>query len=84
MVEDMSRLDGTVNRLSMNTRKLLKALSDKETVALSEVDAFMENCAKGGRLKRLRTNFSDDVCQTLETRLSIQVQISVWLTSKHG
>ena len=27
-------------------KKLLKALSDKETVAQSEVDAFMENCAK--------------------------------------
>ena len=26
------------------------ALSDKEAVAQSEVDAFMENCAKGGRL----------------------------------
>ena len=27
-------------------KKLLKALSDKETVAQLEVDAFMENCAK--------------------------------------
>ena len=27
-------------------KKLLKALSDKEAVAQSEVDAFMENCAK--------------------------------------
>ena len=27
-------------------KKLLKALSGKETVAQSEVDAFMENCAK--------------------------------------
>ena len=27
-------------------KKLLKALSDKETVAQIEVDAFMENCAK--------------------------------------
>eukprot|EP00434_Breviolum_minutum_P009482 symbB.v1.2.008351.t1/scaffold507.1/size305965/21 len=27
-------------------KKLLKALSDKETAAQSEVDAFMENCAK--------------------------------------
>ena len=27
-------------------KKLLKALSDKEVVAQSEVDAFMENCAK--------------------------------------
>ena len=29
-----------------NFKKLLKALSDKEAVAQSEVDAFMENCAK--------------------------------------
>ena len=27
-------------------KKLLKALSDKEALAQSEVDAFMENCAK--------------------------------------
>ena len=27
-------------------KKLLKALSDKEAAAQSEVDAFMENCAK--------------------------------------
>ena len=27
-------------------KKLLKALSDKEAVAQSEVEAFMENCAK--------------------------------------
>ena len=27
-------------------KKLLMALSDKEAVAQSEVDAFMENCAK--------------------------------------
>ena len=27
-------------------KKLLKALSDKKAVAQSEVDAFMENCAK--------------------------------------
>ena len=39
---------------------------------------------KGGRLERVRTNSSDDVCQTLETRLSIQVQILIWLTSEHG
>ena len=32
---------------------------------------------KGGRLKRVRANSSDDVCQTLETRLSVQ-------TSEHG
>ena len=39
---------------------------------------------KGGRLERVRTNSSVDVCQTFETRLSIQVQILIWLTSKHG
>ena len=37
------------------------ALSDKEAVAQSEVDAFMENCAKGSRLERARINSSDDV-----------------------
>ena len=67
-----------------DTKKLLKALSVKETVAQSEVDAFMENCAKRWQTREVRTNSSDDVCQTLETRLSIQVQILIWLTSEHG
>ena len=39
-------LKNKVNRLSMTSRILLKALSGKEAVAQSEVDAFMENCAK--------------------------------------
>ena len=39
---------------------------------------------RGGRLERVRTNSSDDVCQTFETRLSTQVQILTWRTSKHG
>ena len=66
-------------------KKLLKALSDKEAVAQSEVDAFMENCAKRcGRLERVRTNSSVDVCQTFETHLSTQVQILTWRISKHG
>ena len=66
-------------------KKLLKALSDKETVAQSEVDAFMENCAKRWQtIERVRTNSSVDVCQTFETRLSTQVQILTWRTSKHG
>ena len=39
---------------------------------------------KGGRLERVRINSSVDVCQTLETRLGIKVQILIWLTSKHG
>ena len=34
-----------------NFKKLLKALSDKEAVAQSEVDAFMENCAKRWQTK---------------------------------
>ena len=34
-----------------DTKKLLKALSVKETVAQSEVDAFMENCAKRWQTK---------------------------------
>ena len=34
-----------------DTKKLLKALSVKETVAQSEVDAFMENCAKRRQTK---------------------------------
>ena len=31
---------------------MLKALSDKEAVAQSEVDAFMENCAKRWQTKK--------------------------------
>ena len=34
-----------------NFKKLLKALSEKEAVAQSEVDAFMENCAKRWQTK---------------------------------
>ena len=34
-----------------NFKKMLKALSDKEAVAQSEVDAFMENCAKRWQTK---------------------------------
>ena len=62
-------------------KKLLKALSDKEAVAQSEVDAFMQ---RGGRLERVRTNSSVDVCQTFVTYLSTQEQILTWRTSKHG
>ena len=36
----------TVKPFVYDIKKLLKALSDKETVAQLEVDAFMENCAK--------------------------------------
>ena len=42
-------------------KKLLMALSDKEAVAQSEVDAFMRIVQKGGRLGRARINSSDDV-----------------------
>ena len=37
---------------------------------------------RGGRLERVRTNSSVDVCQTFETRLSTQVQILTWRTSQ--
>ena len=39
-------LKNKVNRFVFDFKKLLMALSDKEAVAQSEVDAFMENCAK--------------------------------------
>ena len=47
-------------------KKLLKALSDKEAVAQSEVDAFMENCAKRwqtreGTYQRKRRRLKPDV-----------------------
>ena len=34
-----------------NHKKMLKAWSDKEAVAQTEVDAFMENCAKRWQTK---------------------------------
>ena len=39
---------------------------------------------RGGRLGRVRTNSSVDVCQTFVTYLSTQEQILTWRTSKHG
>ena len=39
-------LPGPCAKLERTVEKLLMALSDKEAVAQSEVDAFMENCAK--------------------------------------
>ena len=36
-------------------KKLLKALSDKEAAAQSEVDAFMENCAKRWQTREILT-----------------------------
>ena len=66
-------------------KKLLKALSDKEAVAQSEVDAFMENCAKRWRtregtyqLKRRRLQ------PEVRDSPSILVKILTWLTSKSG
>ena len=64
-------------------KKLLKALSDKEVVAQSEVDAFMENCAKRWQT-RVRTISSIDVCQTFVTYLSTQERILTWRTSNNG
>eukprot|EP00434_Breviolum_minutum_P011485 symbB.v1.2.010124.t1/scaffold618.1/size180184/1 len=60
-------------------KKLLKALSDKEAVAQSEVDAFMENCAK-----RWQTREGTYQLKRRRLKLSIQLQILIWLTSKHG
>ena len=65
-------------------KKLLKALSDKETVAQSEVDAFMENCAKRWQTREGTYQLKRRRLPDVETRLSIQVQILIWLTSKHG
>ena len=42
-------------------KKLLKALSDKEAVAQSEVDAFMEYCAKRRQTREGTINSSDRV-----------------------
>ena len=39
-------------------QSLVKALSDKEAEAHSEVDAFMEHCARGGRLEKALINSS--------------------------
>ena len=66
-------------------KKLLKALSDKEVVAQSEVDAFMENCAKRWQTREgTYTNSSVDVCQTFVTYLSTQERILTWRTSNNG
>ena len=63
-------------------KKLMKVLSDKETVAQLEVDASWRIAQRGSRLE-VRTNSSVDVCQTFETHLSTQVQILTWRTSNH-
>ena len=47
-------------------KKLLKALTDKETVAQSEVDAFMENCAKRWQTSQLKRRRLPDVRDTPE------------------
>ena len=56
-------------------KKLLKALSNKDTAAQLEVDNFMENCAKRWQTK--------DGTYRLK-RLGILVQTMIWETSKHG
>ena len=46
-------------------KKLLKALSDKEAAAQSEVDAFMENCAKCESINGLEPFLRCDVAFVL-------------------
>ena len=50
MVETMQRVDGTLQSSNCaiwsSTKSLLKALSGEEAEAQSEVDAFVEHCAK--------------------------------------
>ena len=54
----MAHFKGQSAPLVFDFKSLLKALSGKEAEAQSEVDAFMEHCAKGGRLERALINSS--------------------------
>ena len=53
----------------LDFKKLLKALSGKEAEAQSEVDAFMEHCAK-------RWQTREDTCQLKRRRLKPDVRDS--------
>ena len=78
----MARYKTHIEPFIYDIKKLLKALYDKEAAAQSEVDAFMEQ--RGGRLERVRTNSSVDVCQTFVIFLSTQERILTWRTSNNG
>ena len=57
--EWMAHFKGQTAPLVFDFKSLLKALSGKQAEAQSEVDAFMEHCAKAGRLERALVNSSD-------------------------
>ena len=64
-------------------KKLLKALSDKEAAAQSEVDAFMENCAKRWQTRegthQLKRRRLPDVCDLSE----YPERVLTWRTSNN-
>ena len=82
----MAQYKGYVEPYTFFSKKLLKALYHKEGVAQSEVDCFLENCAKKWQTRegtcqikrqRLKSRMSG-------IRLSAWWQILTWLTFKTG
>ena len=74
----------TANRSSMTSRSCWRHFLTRKRLHSQKWMHSWRIAQRGGRLERVRTNSSVDVCQTFVTFLSIQERILTWRTSNNG